>query len=117
MKSMNTPKEAINLMRIDKTTNQQAELLKQLKTADTDRAQEQQGQERAGKSSGARESVEISSRAQEMKGARDALQALPDVRAEKVEQVKAQIEQGTYEVNGKQIAEKIIRDSLFNFTA
>jgi len=104
-------------MRIDKTTNQQAELLKQMKTADTERAQEQQGHERAAKSSGVKESVEISSRAQEMKSARDALEAQPDVRAEKVEQVKSRIEQGTYEVNGKQIAEKIIRDSLFNFTA
>ena len=104
-------------MRIDKTTNQQAEMLKQLKGADTDRAQEQQGHEPAEKSSGVRESVEISSRAQEMKNARDALGAQPDVRAEKVEQIKSQIEQGTYEVNGRQVADKIIKDSLFNFTA
>jgi negative regulator of flagellin synthesis FlgM len=114
---MNTFKEATSLMRIDKTTSQQPELLKQMQTADTERAQEQQSHESVEKSSGARESVEISSRAVEMKNARDALGTQPDVRAEKVEQVKSQIDQGTYEVKSRQIAEKIIRDSLINFTA
>ena len=43
-----------------------------------------------------------------------ALHNIPDVRADKVEQLKNQIENGTYEIKSEEIAEKMLKDSLLN---
>jgi negative regulator of flagellin synthesis FlgM len=42
------------------------------------------------------------------------LDNIPEVRAEKVEQLKNQIENGTYEIKSEEIAEKMLKDSLLN---
>lgn len=54
-------------------------------------------------------SVEISSRAQEIQQAKKAVDALPDVREELVEALKARIESGDYQVSGEEIADLMIR--------
>jgi len=104
-------------MKIDETINPQADVLKQVKSADVEKPHEQQLAEPESKSSGISENVEISSRAMEMKNARDAIEALSDVNADKVAEIKSRIEQGAYEVNSGRIAEKIIQDSLLNLFA
>ncbi len=40
------------------------------------------------------------------------IKSLPDIRAEKVGEVKDQIEKGTYDVNGKDVAEKLLSDKF-----
>ncbi|UCE55416.1 MAG: flagellar biosynthesis anti-sigma factor FlgM [Desulfobacterales bacterium] len=58
--------------------------------------------------------VDISDAAKEIQEVRKQLDNTPDVRTEKVEQLKNQIEKGTYEIKSEEIAEKMLKESLFN---
>jgi negative regulator of flagellin synthesis FlgM len=57
----------------------------------------------------AADAVSVSSKGQEIGKALQALAGLPDVRADKVAALKAQIEAGTYQVSGRDIAESLLR--------
>jgi negative regulator of flagellin synthesis FlgM len=54
-------------------------------------------------------SVEVSDRAQEVRRVTRQVNELPDVREDRVQALKAQIEAGTYKVSGEDIADLIIR--------
>lgn len=56
--------------------------------------------------------VSLSPQAQELLNAQKALAAIPDVRAEKVEAIKARIADGTYRIDSEQIAAKMIREAF-----
>jgi negative regulator of flagellin synthesis FlgM len=58
--------------------------------------------------------VVISDTAKRIQEAQSKIQAIPDVRTEKVAELKARIENGTYEIHADKIAGKMIRDSLIN---
>jgi flagellar biosynthesis anti-sigma factor FlgM len=58
--------------------------------------------------------VELSARAKEIKAAGSLLDRVPDIRAEKVADVKRAVDSGTYEIKGKKIALNMIKESLFN---
>jgi negative regulator of flagellin synthesis FlgM len=58
--------------------------------------------------------VDLSSQSKEMKKIADALAATPDVRAEKVEALKKQVESGQYQVNSDAVAEKMLKEFLFD---
>ena len=60
------------------------------------------------------DTVVISDAAKRIQEIRNQLDAVPDVREEKVAELKNQIENGTYEINADKIAEKIIREGLIN---
>ena len=60
------------------------------------------------------DTVVISDAAKRVHEARKQLDALPDVRADKVSQLKSQIQNGTYEINADKIAAKMIKESLLN---
>ena len=60
------------------------------------------------------DTVNISDAAKEIQEVRKELDNIPDVRADKVEQLKNQIEDGTYEIKSEEIAEKMLKDSLLN---
>ena len=60
------------------------------------------------------EKVSISSIARDVKLAKKAIEELPDVREERVRELKDQIEQGTYNVSGEKIAEKMSGDLSFD---
>jgi len=60
------------------------------------------------------DSVELSTEAKIMQEAVKVLETLPDVREEKVEQIKQQIADGTYEIDSKKISEKMIKESVVN---
>jgi len=63
------------------------------------------------------EKVDLSSKAKEAHKARQVIDTQPDVRAEKVAELKARIEQGAYNVQGDTIAEKMVGDSLLDIMA
>ena len=44
----------------------------------------------------------------------EVLNATPDVRTEKVEALKKQVESGQYEVNSNSLAEKMLKEFLFD---
>lgn len=56
--------------------------------------------------------VELSSRAMDLKQLHAQASATPDVRTEKVEEIKMKVDNGTYQIDTEQIAEKLIEDSL-----
>ena len=56
--------------------------------------------------------VELSPEAREIKAAQQALAQTPEVRADKVEDLKRRVASGTYEVRGEEVAEKIIARSI-----
>lgn len=58
------------------------------------------------------DSLELSSRAKEMKLAKEMILKSPEIRADKVNELKMQIREGKYQVSASDIAEKIIDRSL-----
>ncbi|HZO91162.1 MAG TPA: flagellar biosynthesis anti-sigma factor FlgM [Chthonomonadaceae bacterium] len=60
--------------------------------------------------------VEISPAAYEVQQVKKLIDELPDIREERVRELKAQIESGTYHVSGEDIADLIIRRALADNT-
>ena len=58
------------------------------------------------------EKVSISQKASDIKKIRAIIQKSPDVRSDKVARLKKKIADGDYAVNGKDIADKMIREFL-----
>ncbi len=56
----------------------------------------------------------LSSRAKEVMQARQALSNMPPVRQDRVDEIKAEIEDGTYDVAAEDVAEKIISRAAVN---
>jgi len=69
-------------------------------------------QEAEGKSSSG-DKVELSSQSKEMQKIYDMVQLAPDVRAEKVASLKKAIQEGSYKVDSDAVADKMIKDSIF----
>ncbi len=57
-------------------------------------------------------SLAISERGKQIAEAKRALDALPDIRAEKVAPIQEALDQGTYDVPGEQVADKMVRDAV-----
>jgi negative regulator of flagellin synthesis FlgM len=60
------------------------------------------------------EKVNLSTTAKEVQKIRRAIDELPDVREEKILDLKNRIEQGTYKVDAEKIAEKMVGESLLD---
>jgi negative regulator of flagellin synthesis FlgM len=60
------------------------------------------------------DTVVISDAARRIQEVQKQLQAIPDVRADKVAELRAQIENGSYQIKADEIAGKMIRESLLN---
>jgi flagellar biosynthesis anti-sigma factor FlgM len=73
--------------------------------------------ESGGLHSGRAANVEISDRAQEVQRITQLIKDLPDVREDRVQELKAQVENGTYNVSSEDIADLIIRRALADNTA
>lgn len=58
--------------------------------------------------------VLLSPMAKEIQMAKSQLQDIPDVRFEKVTEIKNQIDQGTYPVSSEKIAHRLMGESLLN---
>lgn len=63
------------------------------------------------------EKVDLSTRAKEIQQAKVEVSKAPDVREEKVQEIKSQVEQGTYNVSGEQIANKMVGESIVDLFA
>jgi len=58
--------------------------------------------------------VEISSKAVEIKVALEALSSVPEVRKDRVEELKKLIEEGKYNPDPKEVAKKILEEHFFS---
>ncbi len=63
------------------------------------------------------EKVDLSTKARDIQQARNALNSTPDVREAKVQEIKTQIDKGTYNVNAGKIADKMVNESIVNIFA
>ncbi len=57
--------------------------------------------------------VDLSDQSKEMKKIHTVQQIAPDIRTEKVNEVKKLIEKGRYKVDSQAVAEKMIKESIF----
>jgi negative regulator of flagellin synthesis FlgM len=62
----------------------------------------------------ATEKVDISSRAKEIQLAKAVIDSLPEIRDAKVQELKTQIEQGSYKIDSDKLAKKMVRESLID---
>ncbi|MDI6761921.1 MAG: flagellar biosynthesis anti-sigma factor FlgM [Thermodesulfobacteriota bacterium] len=58
--------------------------------------------------------VEFSTRSREMQKIYEVLQTTPEVRSDKVSEIKKRIEDGQYRVDSETLAEKIIKESILD---
>ena len=58
--------------------------------------------------------VVLSQEAKRVQEAKKLMESIPDIREEKIAKIKAQIENGTYQVEEKKLAAKMIKESLLN---
>ena len=63
-------------------------------------------------STGGTEQIAISSKAKDIQKATVAVNAAPNIRIEKVEQIKEQIANGSYIVSSEQLAEKVLKNII-----
>jgi negative regulator of flagellin synthesis FlgM len=63
-------------------------------------------------STGATEQIAISPKAKDIQKATEAVNAAPDIRIEKVDQIREQISNGSYSVSSEQLAEKILENLI-----
>jgi len=65
-------------------------------------------------SKAASDRVDISNRSKEIQKAREAVEAVPEVRENKVNEIRKSVEEGTYNIKGEAIAKGIIKRSLID---
>lgn len=58
--------------------------------------------------------VVLSPKAKEVQEATKLIKELPDIREEKVAKLKEQVDQGTYRIDGKKIAFKMMKESILD---
>ena len=95
-----TPKDSVN---IEAYVNQVQEKEKVESTSDQPEKQQVKA-----------DTVELSDMGKRVQEANKQLENIPDIREDKVAQLKEQVENGTYEVDAEKVADKMIRDSLLN---
>jgi len=63
------------------------------------------------------EKVDLSTMAKDIQQAKNALSQVPDVREEKVQEIKSQVDSGKYNVSGEKIAGKMVGESIIDLFA
>jgi len=63
------------------------------------------------------EKVDLSDTAREIQQMKNALNEIPEVRESKVAALKTQIDNGTYNINGEEVAKKIVGESFLDIFA
>jgi negative regulator of flagellin synthesis FlgM len=63
------------------------------------------------------EKVDLSTLAKDIQQAKTTLSQVPDVREQKVQEIKSQVEKDTYNVSAEEIAGKMVGESIVNIFA
>jgi len=79
-----------------------------------DASQQSERIQKRGATSSDSDRLELSVRSLEISHIEDLIRSTPDVREDRVNQVRSQIESGTYNVKAEQIADKIIGGNLLD---
>jgi negative regulator of flagellin synthesis FlgM len=105
------------MMKIDNVGNPLSQMIQSFQKSEnlnqtSDKAVDKQAA--ATTTAAASETVDISSRAKDIQLAQTAINSAPEIRADKVQELKTQIAQGTYEVNSGKVAMKMVGESLMD---
>ncbi len=73
--------------------------------------------QQAGGAMAPEETVDLSAKSKDLQQIKNAVASLPEVREEKVQELKTQIEKGTYRINSAKIAEKMVGEALIDIFA
>ncbi len=101
-------------MKISDIKDTNAQMIQQYQRNDTMR---QNSDKRIGGVSVPEEKVDLSTKARDVQQIKTALAKLPEIREEKVQELKKEIEAGTYNVSGDKIAGKMVGESLLDIFA
>ncbi|MBI5427241.1 MAG: flagellar biosynthesis anti-sigma factor FlgM [Nitrospinae bacterium] len=61
---------------------------------------------------GSSEQIALSSRAKDIQRAHEAVRSAPDIRVDKVNQIKQKIADGTYRIESKDVADKVLKEII-----
>jgi negative regulator of flagellin synthesis FlgM len=97
---------------ISKIKDTNAQLIQQYQKSDATKkeAETQPG----GMSSTMTERVDLSSKAKDIQQIKQIIEETPDVRMDKIQELKQQIETGNYKVDAEKVAEKLVTESLID---
>ena len=101
-------------MKISDVKDQNAQIIQQYQRNDNMR---QNSDKLVSGASVPEEKVDLSTRARDIQQIKSALAKLPEIREEKVQDLKKQVEAGTYNVSGDKIADKMVGESLLDIFA
>lgn len=78
----------------------------------TQKVQRQEAQEKdaAGVKTDTKDTINLSGRSRELRGIKEGIEKLPDVRAEKVDKLKEAVANGTYTIDPVKIAKKMLEE-------
>ena len=95
-----TPKDSVNI----------EAYVNQVQEKDKSEATSEQPEKQQAKA----DTVELSDMGKRVQEANKQLETIPDIREDKVAQLKEQVDNGTYEVDAEKVADKMLKDSLLN---
>jgi negative regulator of flagellin synthesis FlgM len=103
-------------MKISKVDDASLQMIQQYQKADK---VEDRSSEKAAAASNLvpEEKVNLSTTAKDVQALKNAISNLPDVRQDKVQALKDQIEKGAYKVDAEKVAEKMVGESLLDIIA
>ena len=101
-------------MKISKVDDAAIQAVQQYQKAD--KVQEESSP-KVGGNAAPEEKVNLSTKARDIQQLRDAVSQLPDVREDKIRELKDQVDKGAYDANGQKIAEKMVSESLLDILA
>jgi negative regulator of flagellin synthesis FlgM len=105
-------------MKISKVDDASLQMIQQYQKADRAEKVEDRASEKAAAANLVpEEKVNLSTTAKDVQNLSSAISKLPDVREERVQALKDQIEKGTYKVDAEKTAEKMVGESLLDFFA
>jgi negative regulator of flagellin synthesis FlgM len=105
-------------MKISKVDDASLQMIQQYQKADkADKVEDRASEKAAAANLVPEEKVNLSTTAKDVQNLSSAISKLPDVREEKVQALKDQIEKGTYKVDAEKTAEKMVGESLLDFFA
>ncbi|HOT47729.1 MAG TPA: flagellar biosynthesis anti-sigma factor FlgM [Syntrophales bacterium] len=101
-------------MKISKVDDATLQMIQQYQKTDRVEDRSQEKPEKAAASLVPEEKVNLSTTAKDVQTLKNAISSLPDVREDKVQALREQIEKGAYKVDAEKVAEKMVGESLLD---
>ena len=101
-------------MKISKVDDATLQMIQQYQKTDRVEDRSQEKPEKAAASLVPEENVNLSTTAKDVQTLKNAVSSLPDVREDKVQALREQIEKGAYKVDAEKVAEKMVGESLLD---